>query len=191
MVRRAGLLIVAALALVAPAACSDDDPDAGPTTSSASPESKGARLIEGSGEVALPASDAVEAFVGWARGRTGRAPAFAGTVTLVWGHARAHEFGVTAPDDLASWSAPALGYEGRDGALDPLRLIATSGDLEYSSGPHPHCDAAAQPLVDVDGPTVVTLQPVDVDRCADWFAVDLVLDDQHQITEVILDLWSE
>lgn len=190
MRRRTGLWIVVALALVAPVACSDDDPGSVAATTSLPRGAPGARLIEGGGDIDLATSDVVEAFVGWARGRTGRPPAFAGTVTLVWGHTRAHEFGVTAPADLASWAAPALGYEGRRGPLDPLQLIATAGDLEYSSGPHLHCDDPVRPLIDVAGQTVVTIAPVGVDSCTDWFAIDLVIDAQHAIAEVIVDLWS-
>lgn len=175
-------------ALLVGAACSSDGGDDGATTSTT-----GSLTFAGGDEVSTVDTAAVDTFVRWARDPGLSVPGFAPSVTLVWGHDREQEFVVVSPADRASWTAPALGFEGHEGPIEVLQLIADAGDLEYSADDHPHCTELERPLVGLEGRTVINVQPVRADDdadCDDWFALDLVFDDAHRIEQVILDLWQ-
>lgn len=69
----------------------------------------------------------------------------------------------------------------------------TSGHIEVSVGPHPHCASPPMPPPpSLETQRRVSLQPDErsIDSCMRWFSVDLFLDEQGHITAVTLDLWE-
>lgn len=148
----------------------------------------------GAGDGEIPTGDeqaAAEAFVRFAQGdgAAGDLP-LAAEVTLALGVVEQRTVDAGELGARAAWRTDVDEFAGRVGPFSPLDVV-DSDAVRYTAGPVDHC--AAPPLdwpAPWDDLRQITIEPVGIDSCLDWYAVSLFLDDDGEIAVVALDLWE-
>jgi len=87
---------------------------------------------------------------------------------------------------------PAGPWRGRAVApFTALDLLASSGAITVSIGPHPHCASPPVPApAGFAAQRRVSVQPTQIDTCILWWTVDLFVSGSGQIEAVTLDVWE-
>ena len=102
--------------------------------------------------------------------------------------------------DPAAWRVDAEAFRGRVGPFSALDLLANWDEneggpvvreLQLSVGEHAHCASPPVPApADVAELRRLSLQPVGIDSCIQWWTVDLFIDADGTIRAVTLDLYE-
>ena len=176
---------VAVAALVASASCADDG-GSQPAADVPVPSSTHA-----STDLALVA----EAFIDFAREPSNTTlPRFDAELTLILGPERSAELAIADPSDPGAWFidfAPSA-FRGYIGTESPLTAIADVTEVDVQPGVRSRaCATAALPLAaDLIHFDYVSIQPVDIESCLEWFAVDLLVNSHGEIQVVLLDAYE-
>jgi hypothetical protein len=102
--------------------------------------------------------------------------------------------------DRGAWRLDGDGFRGRAGPFSALELIAGTevfpdgpeiGLMNLSVGPHPRCASPpAKPPDGLDDPRQLSLQPIEMRSCLDWWSVDLFIGPDGELVAVTLDLFE-
>lgn len=96
------------------------------------------------------------------------------------------------PDELtdpAAWSLEREMFRAYLGPFSALVLLAGPLEITALAGSHGHCAYPPQPVhPDLQGLRRLSIQPVDIDSCLQWYTVDLYLDDAGDVAGITLDL---
>lgn len=93
--------------------------------------------------------------------------------------------------DPTNWSFDSEGFRGRTGMFSALDVLSNAGETEIVAGTHNHCASppAAVPEA-LRAARHLSIQPVGIDSCIDWWTVGIYLDDGGDVTGIVFDTWE-
>jgi len=134
--------------------------------------------------------DIVRALVGFARGNGSAASVpFADEVVLGISLAETRTLTREQLADADAWESLLSDFEGFTGPFNALDTLAQSPFVRFSAGPIPRC--AGPPLdwpAQFAGLRQISIEPIAIDSCLQWFAVSVFLNTSGAIEAVVLDL---
>jgi hypothetical protein len=93
--------------------------------------------------------------------------------------------------DPQTWVLEKEPFRARTGPYSALDLLASTGAVDVSVGPHDHCASPPVPAPDgFEDLRRVAIQPVEATSCIEWFTVDLFVDGDGVIQGITLDLYE-
>jgi hypothetical protein len=91
----------------------------------------------------------------------------------------------------APWRSEEMAFAEAIGEFSALDVLARSHAVRFTEGPIPWCAGPARRWPGrIAGLRQVTIEPVGIDSCIEWFGVSLFIDDNDRIAGVALDLFG-
>ena len=137
----------------------------------------------------------MRAFVAFARTRTDahwRKLPLSRSVGLGLGRRLVLERSATELRDPRAWKIHVSSFRAYGGPFSALRLMAEErGPLQVSVGPHAHCASPpVPPPRRVATLRRVSVQPLRMESCLQWWTVDVYVDGVGKVHAVTLDAWE-
>lgn len=146
------------------------------------PESGTDRVLLENGQVTVDA--------GAPNPSTTQAVPFAPSVELGLGPDLTRQVDIADIADPTAWVFEDAVFRARDGDLSALEPVRQDRVVQVLVGEHPHCASPPMPAPDgYDQHRRVSIQPLDIASCIEWWTVDLFLHD-GMVDAVSLDLWE-
>ena len=93
--------------------------------------------------------------------------------------------------DPASWVFDVEFFNAWSGPFSALDVLARAEETTVLAGRHTHCAGLPLDLPDHLTPLhQVSIQPAGIDSCLQWFAIDLFIDSNENVSAISLDLWE-
>ncbi len=93
--------------------------------------------------------------------------------------------------DRDAWKANVEEFDGIGGDFNALDALSRLDFVRVTAGPIPHC--AGPPLqwpVDLEQSRQINIEPIGIDSCMQWAGVSIFLNDDNQITAVVVDYYG-